>query len=183
MEVKVKEKEPTKSEGAYQSGYYSGKTEAEAEITKLQEENDQLRAKVAEQEIAASEMRHEIARLRKQLEKPATAINQAPTRADGKIQWRKIGGGSMRLAGGQIIKTNQVFWATIDEIPKIARDRFVVPVSGELPKPPPLNSATKYKLEEKGAGWWNVINIETEKPINEKGLRKPDAEELLKELS
>lgn len=158
-------------------------TALQQKIAVLQEENAQIKTEAAEQETFAKELQHEIERLRKQLEKPATAVNQTPARPDGKIQWRKIGGGSMRLTGGKIIKQGQVFWATIDEIPKIARDRFVVPVSGELPKPPPFNSATKYKLEEKGAGWWNVISVETEKPMNEKGLRKPDAEELLKELS
>jgi hypothetical protein len=99
------------------------------------------------------------------------------------VQWVHNGGGSCRLKGGRIIKPGQRFTATVDQIPKGAMD-VIVPISGsDLPVEKPVQSATKYKLEDKGGGWWNVVNAETGKPMNEKGLREEDAKRFLQDLS
>ena len=50
------------------------------------------------------------------------------------ISWKKLGGGSFRLATGRIIKPNQIFDATEAEIPKAFRD-VVVSVKPLPPSP------------------------------------------------
>lgn len=134
----------------------------------LQTENQQLKQQVID--------------LQKQLADQETK-KPAGVKPGDKIRWRKTGGGTFRMANGKIIKPNQVFEATVGEIPQAFRD-VIIPL-GDLPQDdsPPLASVTTYKVEVKTGGWFNVINAETGKPMNEKGLRKEEAEKLLAELS
>jgi hypothetical protein len=41
----------------------------------------------------------------------------------------------------------------------------------------------EYKIEKRSAGWFDVVNIETGKPINESALREAAADELLESLN
>jgi hypothetical protein len=43
----------------------------------------------------------------------------------GKLKWRKVGGGSFRMASGRIIKPNEVFHARVEDIPAPFRDMVV----------------------------------------------------------
>lgn len=137
---------------------------------------------LSDTEAYIQELEAKIKELEGQLK--AQAEQPAPILADGKRRWRKLGGGTFRMANGKIIKQNQVFEATTDEIPIAFRDS-IVPIDGEIPiaEQPALKSSTKYELRTKGVGWFDVINTETTKPINEVGLRKEAAEKLLQELS
>jgi len=109
------------------------------------------------------------------------------TDIDGKIQWRKLGGGSFKL-GSKIIKPNQVFLARPEEIPSAFRDT-VVPTDGstEIPKKeeilPKVESATKFEVRERAIGWYDVINAVTEQVMNESALRHGEAVELKESLS
>lgn len=99
-----------------------------------------------------------------------------------KIKWRKKGGGTFRMGNGKIIKGGQSFWATPEEIPLGLR-HFIVPVSGEISKEPPVVPVVKYSLQSRGSGWFDVIETVSEKALNENALRKADGEKLLLELA
>lgn len=116
-----------------------------------------------------------------------------------KVKWRKIGGGNFRL-GGRIIKPNEVFRASPDEIPQLFMKYLV-----QLEQAPdePIIVRTKKKFDVKpveeivqegepilehvissaSGGWYNILNVATSKFINEKKLRLADAEKLLAELN
>lgn len=104
---------------------------------------------------------------------------------EGKIWWRKIGGGTFRLGRGKIVKPNERFKARPDEIPKGFRD-VVIPLS-ELPeednKPAtPASTEARFELQSKGGGWYDIINTVSGKPVNSKSLRAKEAQEQLEEL-
>ena len=123
------------------------------------------------------------------------------------VRWRKIGGGSFRMADGKRIKPNQVFMAAEEDIPQGFRS-MVVRLEAA---PPPLARAQKqlkleavpipepeasaeveqalenaqgnpYKMAPRGIGWWNVVNTNTGKVLNEKALRHTDAMKLIESL-
>jgi hypothetical protein len=127
-----------------------------------------------------------------------------------KVKWRKIGGGNFRL-GNRIIKPNEVFTASPDEIPQLFRKFFVqmeqVPDEPEIVRSrkkfevKPVEedvvfeaaktlqdkvlpeSPMEYQVEEAAPGWFNVVNTVTGKQLNEKKLRKADAEKVMMELN
>jgi hypothetical protein len=97
------------------------------------------------------------------------------------IRWRKVGGGTFRMANGKIIKPNQTFWAEINNIPEGFRDT-IVPLS-ELPEEKPLEIAdNEYKLDSRGAGWYNITDSQG-KVLNENALREDEAKEMLESLT
>ena len=98
-----------------------------------------------------------------------------------KIRWRNMGG-TFRTSNRKI-KPNQVFTATIDEIPQAFRD-VIVPVD-ELPKEPepvtmPLDE--QYTLQQKTPGWYEIIDVNG-KVVSEKAMRKEEAENVLEALT
>ena len=103
---------------------------------------------------------------------------------DGSIMWRKIGGGGFRLRG-RIIKPNQTFRATPDEIPKGFRD-LVIPLEHIVKKeePPLIITEAVYRLEPRGKSksLFDVVD-KNGKVLNEKALFKDKAEELIKQIS
>jgi len=105
---------------------------------------------------------------------------------DGKIYWKKIGGGSLRLFG-KIIKSGETFRAGKDAIPKAFRD-VVIPLE-DIPEtnvPEQILDITKsaYKLQKRGKSelWWDVVDSEG-KTINEKAMKREIAEKLISDLS
>lgn len=101
-----------------------------------------------------------------------------------RIKWRKIGGGSFRMLtrGGKtvVIKPNQVFEAYPDEVPQAFRD-VVVPVN-PMPMEGPLDIRPGgYEIKSTGPGWYGVFDHNGKK-VNEKGLRREDAQAMLKQL-
>lgn len=104
---------------------------------------------------------------------------------DREIWWRKTGGGTFRLKregkGIKIIKPNQKFKARPSEIPESIRD-IIKPLE-ELPEEKPLPiTPPGYTLKYKGSGWYDVIDGDG-KTMNEKTLRKGDAEKLIESLT
>lgn len=100
-----------------------------------------------------------------------------------KQRFRKIGGGSFRLARGKIIKPNEVFSAYPSEIPEAFRD-VIVPVDGEIRESTPVEDVgEKYHLVHKGRGWYDIVNTASGKAINDHGLREAEAKEKLESLS
>ena len=107
-----------------------------------------------------------------------------PTREDGKVRWRKDGGGTFRLARGKIVKPKEIFLAHPDEIPKGFRDTVIA--LEDLPEdksPKPASPGPRFELLSKNGGWYDVINTESEKPVNDKSLRASEAKELIEELT
>lgn len=121
------------------------------------------------------------------------------------VKWKKIGGGSFRMANGRLIKPNQVFMATEEEIPQGFR-HLILQVSEPLPQPKSKQVQLKleavqiqetesqkveetladaeniYKMAPRGTGWWNVVNTVSGKVLNEKALRHTDALQLIQSL-
>ena len=132
-------------------------------------------------------------------------------RTKGKMRWKKIGGGSLRLVSGRIIKPNEIFRADPSEISMSFRDR-VIPldaISEEMTPVPdaafeiekvsesnevlveellpvedtaPSASTEEYEMVQAAAGWYRVVNVKTRKVVNEKMLRKHEADKLLQAL-
>ena len=103
-----------------------------------------------------------------------------------KRQYQKIGGGSLRLTTGKIIKPNQKFWATKSQIPKNAFD-LIIPVDGLPVETSPEEEVVDavdqvYTVKSRGTGGWYDIVDQNDKVVNEKALKKDDAEQLIKEL-
>jgi len=97
------------------------------------------------------------------------------------ISWKKLGGGSFRLATGRIIKPNQIFDATEAEIPKAFRD-VVVPVKPLPPEPKLEVVSGGYSVRHRGSNWYDVMDGQG-KTLNEKALRQDDARRLIESLT
>ena len=108
-------------------------------------------------------------------------------KATGVLHWKKIGGGTLRLPG-RIIKPNQKFHARRSEIPDAFIKSLICLDEEELQQEAAAEEKKMaapeglYEMKPRGVGWWDVVKKGDTKPINEKGLRKPDAEELLSSL-
>ena len=98
-----------------------------------------------------------------------------------KTKWKKLGGGSFRLRSGRIIKPNQTFDASPDEIPAAFRD-IVVPVT-PLPPAPKLDvQAGAYQLRHRGSNWYDILDGQG-KVVNEKALRQDEARKIIEGLA
>lgn len=90
------------------------------------------------------------------------------------------------MAGGKkIIKPGQVFTARLDEIPAAFRDVIkpvdaddVKTITEEKTVPAP---ELEYSVRHKGSAWYDVVNKDG-KVLNDKSLRKEQAEELVESL-
>lgn len=110
------------------------------------------------------------------------------------MKWRKIGGGTFRLGSGKIIKSGQVFESSLEDIPQSFRDTVIAlnpsVISEEKAEEEifTLTSQpqTKYEIRKRSetgfSNWYDVVNVETGKLVNEKAMRKTKAEEILAEL-
>jgi hypothetical protein len=110
------------------------------------------------------------------------------------IQWKKIGGGSLRWRG-QIIKPGQIFIASPEDIPEAFRGSLVSlgPVEDSgltrtkgVAKGRSENvPAPRFTLRPRDSDTdtYDIVNAESGKPINEQGMSKDDAEKLLAELT
>jgi hypothetical protein len=106
-----------------------------------------------------------------------------PETKEGLLHWQKVGGGSLRMQG-RIIKPLETFWAAKEDIPQAFIKSLIL--MEDSPKPPTvrrrrLKEEPVYKLEEKGNGWYNIVD-NTGKVVNEKSLRIDDAKQLLESL-
>ncbi|TSA08014.1 MAG: hypothetical protein D4R73_09160 [Deltaproteobacteria bacterium] len=97
-----------------------------------------------------------------------------------KRQWKLLSNKSFRMVSGRIIKPNQVFEATEEEIPKAFRD-LIVPMT-PVPEEPALEVAPGgYSIMSRGPGWYDVVDAHG-KVVNEGALRQADAQKLLGDL-
>ena len=103
--------------------------------------------------------------------------------ADGKIWWKKIGGGSLRLHG-KMIKPEERFRAHPDDIPVSVRD-IVVPLE-ELPEEsakPVTVAKSLFTMQPRGKSKTLFDVVDTNgKVLNEKPLAKAVAEKLISDL-
>jgi hypothetical protein len=106
-----------------------------------------------------------------------------------KLRYQKMGLGSLHLFDS-IIKPNQIIFAYPEDIPIQYKDVLVCIDSPEMQDWAEreadvdlVTEALYKKVERETKGWYDVINISSEKAINEKGLRDVDAEALLISLN
>lgn len=103
-------------------------------------------------------------------------------RTKSKQKWRKIGGGVFRI-GSRTVRPGEVFYADASEIPSSFRDIVIpVPTQGFAAPEVLVPSVPTYMIISAGAGWYDIVNALTEKPINEKRLRLAVAEKMLADL-
>ena len=100
---------------------------------------------------------------------------------EGKVHYKKIGGGTFRLANGKIIKPNQRFWAFPEQIPE-GVSHVVIPVDPDEPTQKVTPMETTFSIQTGSPGWYNVVD-QNGKQINEKQLRQKDAEALVASLA
>jgi len=119
--------------------------------------------------------------------RPTPSVNAQADNV-GKIQWKKLGGGFLRLPN-RIIKPQDVFWARVDEIPKSFRDQ-VVPLNVEDLKKQESKPAEEIipkikvpyvKKQREGSNWFDIFDSQG-KQINVKALHEEQADEFLKSL-
>lgn len=92
-----------------------------------------------------------------------------------KPRWRKVGGGVLGLRGRDV-KPGETFRANENEIPSAFRDvvERVDPEPQPEPEEPPK---TNLKVVHKGGGWYDVVNLETDQPINSVSMRQDEAKQ------
>jgi len=93
-----------------------------------------------------------------------------------RLRWRKIGGGVHNHRDGQVVRQGEVLLATEHEI-KSFKHLFVA--LDILPEPRQEEPTKRPVIVSAGKGKYNVINIETQEPINAVPLNKEDAEALI----
>ena len=103
------------------------------------------------------------------------------TKTVKRVRWRKVGRGSFRLANRRIIKPNQTFFADPEEIPEAFRD--VVVALGPLPKEPEIEPVNPGYVVDRRVGGWYDVRDKFGKRVNEKALKRKDAEALVESLS
>lgn len=104
------------------------------------------------------------------------------------LKWR-LTSGSLRIFGKKI-PVNGVFEAYPEQIPAVFKrsvvclsDEFSQKLSAEMAPDVPKKE-TLYAIRPATAkGWYNVVNVVTQKPLNEKTLKLADAEKLLGTLN
>ena len=99
-----------------------------------------------------------------------------------KIRWKNTGRGNLTLADRRVIRAGEIFVAAESEISKAFRD-VIKPVDPIPVVAEPVIVAAKitYELKHRGAGWWDVVN-QNGKVVNEKAMKKADAEEMKNSL-
>jgi hypothetical protein len=108
------------------------------------------------------------------------------TKTDGKIRYKKIGGGSLRMHR-KIIKPGEIFMAYPADIKEGWKNVVVpldtVPVS-EAKKEVVNPKVTAYKLQPRGKSklWFDVVGPNG-KILNDKALKKVTANQLINDLS
>lgn len=108
------------------------------------------------------------------------------------LRWRKTGGGSLRLQNPyRIIKPGQTFSAKTSDIPTAFRDLVIclnteeeVVAAKEATAQAIMDADIQFEIVEipEKKAWYNVVKAGEIKAINEKPMRKKDAEELVATL-
>jgi hypothetical protein len=109
------------------------------------------------------------------------------------MRFQKLGGGSFYavIDGKQrIIKPGEVFIAKLEDIPEAFRDS-VKPMDGGMKTMKEVVEKQEetiaevaesvFSLKHKGGAWYDVVDVDG-KVMNEKSLRKADAEKLISSL-
>jgi hypothetical protein len=117
--------------------------------------------------------------------------NHAPTpepRTDGKIRFKKEGRGVFRHRG-HIYRPGEIFWAHPSEISMQFRDMIKpvdpaeLPVDGSVEVKEELVIKPAYtKVKRETSEFWDIFDGEG-KQVNEKALRKEQADEYLESLA
>lgn len=102
----------------------------------------------------------------------------------GQALYRK-GIGMMRLKDGRVVKNGDQFWAYPDDIPNAFRKGVteIQPAEEKDVEKESTPVEKKFKPEMTSPGWYDVINTETDKAINENKLRKDEATEMANSLN
>jgi hypothetical protein len=101
-------------------------------------------------------------------------------------KWIKRGGGSFSIRRGKrskLVKPNEVFFATEEEVPQAFRDSVVL---ADDKQPEPISekkdvAVHDYTKRERSNGWWDVADSNG-KVVNEKAMREEDTDQLIQSL-
>lgn len=116
-------------------------------------------------------------------------IKEIPVIVRPKLQYRKTGGGLLRILG-KYVKPGDTFEAYPEQIPEGFKD-LIKCISDKATQEQATKSLLKVYSKEflyevvadKSKGWFNVVNSVTQKTINEKTLKQEDAEKLCATLN
>lgn len=111
------------------------------------------------------------------------ALKRTDDNNDGKVLFIKKGGGSLRIRrGNKIVKPGERFWARPEEIPEAFSDTIVPVDKAALPAEERVDAvAPSYSLKHRGGGWFDIVDQQG-KQINQRAMKKADAEQKIVEL-
>jgi len=98
----------------------------------------------------------------------------------GMIEWKKLGGGSLRI-NGKIIKPNQKFWARPEDISETFRD--VIRPLKDIPEKEEEKitvAALEYSYKKRATSNYYDVFDAGGKKVNEKALTRQKALDLIK---
>ena len=102
---------------------------------------------------------------------------------EGTLKYKNTGG--LLKINGEFIKRNETFYAFPQEVPEAFMDTIICldeeKLIEEVEKEQAPEVEISYTLIDRGNGWFDIVDQDGKK-INEKGMRKPDAEEALAAL-
>jgi hypothetical protein len=98
-----------------------------------------------------------------------------------KIRWKNTGGGNLYLRDKRKIVAGQIFLAFPHEISMGFRDTIKPLEDLNTNKEDIIAIKSKYTLQKRGVAWWDIIDGNG-KIVNTKGLKKAEAEEMIKNL-
>ena len=111
-------------------------------------------------------------------------MERAKNKDEKKLRWKKIGGGSFRMANGRIIKPGQEFTAFDHEIPMGFRDVVILldPVAEKEATVPVKVSKPEYTVKHRSGGYYNILDSNG-KVVNEEAIKgKEGAEKFIEDL-
>ncbi len=115
-------------------------------------------------------------------EKPKAAPKVS---SDRRIKWRNRGG-TFRMGSGKIIKPNQTFMATPEEVPMAFRDFLKpeepLPTADDDSSPAAPIADAGYRLKKLAGDQYNILDGRG-KVVNEKPLSKSEAQDVLDQLA
>jgi hypothetical protein len=115
-------------------------------------------------------------------------MRQRTKKVETRLRWQKRPNSGSMWLGKRIIKPGEIFLAFRHQIPVAFMDSIICLEEEKLAEEKAADNGViepriLFELHHRGGGFYDVVNIETREPMNDKALRKEEADELLNALN